>query len=155
MGKCIRILACLAMLLSPLAFVPSSLNATDGYPWWLVTTVTPTAGYIRVDTGYGTNATTTVLRLIGPAITNMIINGRTTSVYWASGGSSTSTVSGLSALWYANGQSNVAAGSGENLIARDSGWWHLDSDGNVTPNTSETWTDYNWITNLLGELTPR
>ena len=61
----------------------------------------------------------------------------------------------ISALWYAKGQNDVASGYGDNLVARDTGWWHLSVDGSVTPNTVETYPDFNWITNSLGELTPR
>jgi len=69
--------------------------AQSGYPWWLITTVTPTSGYVRVETAYSYNATATVIRLLGIGVTNQVNNGRTTTVYFAQGFTNTYWSEGL------------------------------------------------------------
>jgi len=70
------ILACAGL------FYLSSMVFAQGFPWWLQGPI-PTAGYFRVETAYATNATTTVFRVYGEPVTNMVNNGRTVSVYLA------------------------------------------------------------------------
>jgi hypothetical protein len=96
-------------------------------------------------------------------LTNMVVTGGSYSqsnntgyIYLTNGGGTGSVViSGISVLWFAKGQTDVVAGAGNDLIARDTGLWHLSPEGDITPNVLETYPDFNWKTNSIGEITPR
>lgn len=95
----------IGVITSLLLFLSLSSWAQSGWPWWIPVPV-PAGGYIKTETAYGTNATTTVFRLYGPSITNMILNGRTTSVYFAIGGDTNAETQATNAWAYILENSN-------------------------------------------------
>jgi hypothetical protein len=92
-----------------MVMLPLSSILADGYPWWLVVTQTPTAGWFRLESSFATNMTTTVVRLYGEAVTNMTNNGRTSTVYFSS-------ISSSNAWSWIQGNSNIVVWSSNSLI---------------------------------------
>jgi hypothetical protein len=113
---------------------------------------------ISFPTNQNLNALTNMILATGTtntlAITNGVVYLQIKTNYT---GSATNTVSGssLSALWYSRGYNDVVAGGGDDMIARDTGLWHLNEEGDIVPNDSETYPDFNWIQNGDGDLTSR
>jgi len=146
----------------------------EGYPWWLQ----PGGGN---DTNLPVKFITIYEGVTNSwAKTNSLGYLHLRTNYTAS---ATNTVSGssLSALWYARGYDDLVIGGGDDMIARDTGLWHLNEEGDIVqnlarsdpdlkwtvnsegdalmrqpiPNDSETYPDFNWIQNADGDLVPR
>lgn len=144
---------CLA-LLAVLVLSTCAVKASEGYPWWLTVPVTPTSGYIRIDTAYGTNYTSTVVRLLGSGVTAMTNAGRTSMVYFAASSTPTSGEAGAhNGLWVlSQNLSNLTTATLPQ--AWEAGLWKLNNDGSVSP-SSNSWYDTLWTTNTLGAIIPR
>lgn len=104
-----------------MVMLPLSSILADGYPWWLVVTQTPTAGWFRLESSFATNMTTTVVRLYGEAVTNMTNNGRTSTVYFSS-------ISGSNAWSWIQGNSNIVVWSSNSLINISNVLFNLPTD---------------------------
>ena len=106
--------------------------ASQGYPWWLIPTPSPssgTGGVLQVQTSFGLSTNVSRLVLTGSAVTAMTSSGSTSTVTFTagSGGSTNTTTS----LW-------VFAGGGDlipntNATVTVDMWWKLGADGDLIP----------------------
>lgn len=68
-------------------FMPMVCIASQGYPWWLISSTSTSAipaGYIQVQTDYESNSNVTKIVFSGGSVTNQTSTGSTTTVHFAS-----------------------------------------------------------------------